>query len=120
MTVNITAPFNLSQKVHFMTTSSATNLNRRSSPRAVINSQIKYRVKDQTSYCAGKLLDLSQTGVLLELRHKLPENTRISIVTKLDDTDESPIEVTAEIVRQEITNDGHYSYGCIILDVINL
>ena len=102
-----------------MTTSSAINLDRRSSSRAVINSQIKYKVKDQTSYCAGKLLDLSQTGVLLELRHKLPENTRISIITKVDDIDESPIEIIAEIVRQEITNDDHYSYGCIILDVKN-
>ena len=102
-----------------MTTSTAKNLDRRSYPRAVINSQIKYRVDNQTSYCAGKLLDLSQTGALIQLRHKLPENTRISIVTKADDTDESPIEIIAEIVRQEITNDNHYSYGCIILDVIN-
>lgn len=103
-----------------MTTSSVKNLDRRSYHRAAINSQIKYKVDEGTSYCAGKLLDLSQTGVLLELRHRLPEDTRISIITKVDDIDEAPIEIIAEIVRQEITNDDHYNYGCVILDVINL
>lgn len=119
MHLNNTAPFNLSQEVHFMSTLSVKHLDRRNYPRAVINSQIKYKVSEGTSYCAGKLLDLSQTGALLELRHKLPEDTRISIITKADDIDEAPIEIIAEIVRQEVTNDNHYHYGCIILDVIN-
>lgn len=103
-----------------MITTSVKNPDRRNYPRETINNQIKYRFYDDTAYSEGKLLDLSQTGALIELRHKLPENTRLSILSKVDDTDEPPIEIIAEIVRRsEAKYDNHYAYGCLILDVIN-
>lgn len=103
--------------------SSATNLrlDRRERPRAKINSQINYRITNEdTAYNTAKMLDLSQTGVLIRLHQKLDTHTQLTLQIDSDVADEEPIEILAEVIRIAKSNDEEqYNYGCAILDIIN-
>ena len=97
------------------------NFDRRNYPRTLINSQVSYKLANDTSYSEAIMIDVSQTGVLLDLKHELAEEALLTLIMKSDKEDEPPIEITAEVARAaNANNDDTYSYGCLILDVKNL
>jgi len=95
------------------------NLDRRERPRAVINSHINYKLSDSESeFSVGKMVDLSQTGVLIKLYQEFQTHTQLTLQIKSDVADEEPIEIYAEIIRiAKSGNDEQHSYGCKILDI---
>ena len=99
----------------------STNVDRRERPRSVINSHISYKLDNEdTEFNVAKMLDLSQTGVLVKIHEKLDTKTRLTLQIKSKTVDEDPIEIIAKIVRiANAGNDEQYCYGCEILDIIN-
>jgi len=104
-----------------MSSTNNSNIDRRERPRALINRHINYKLDSENAdFNAAKMVDLSQTGVLIEIYEKLDTKTQVTLQIKADSVDEEPIEIIAEIVRiAKPENDEQYSYGCEILDVIN-
>ena len=94
-------------------------LDRRSSPRTLINSPVDYKLLDDESYKVGNLIDISQTGILISTGQKYSTNDKIKVVVKPDTETDSPIEITAYIIRTaQSSNDHEYSYGCLIQSVV--
>lgn len=95
------------------------SIDRREHPRATIDSHIHYKLHNSSNqFNVAKMVDLSQTGVLIKLYQELDTNTQLTLQIKSDTEDEEPIEITAEIIRITIPgNDEQYSYGCKILDI---
>ncbi|MCW8933586.1 MAG: PilZ domain-containing protein [Gammaproteobacteria bacterium] len=93
-------------------------IEKRFSPRAAINGQIKYRLADESNLSSGILLNVSQTGALIGLKHKVPENTVLTILMESHLDDEPPVEISTKIIRTENDCEDHaYCYGCKIIDV---
>ena len=94
------------------------NLDRRYYPRTLINSQVKYKLSDESTYNTGLMLDISQTGILIGSNHQLQTDTPITVMMESGQEDESPIEIAAEVIRIAEAFDSYdYTYGCMILDV---
>lgn len=98
-------------------------LERRTSPRTLINSPVDFKLLDDKAYTTGNLIDISQTGVLISVDQKLLTNDKIKLVVKPDTETDSPIEITAYIVRTAESFNEHedsrkYSYGCLIQSVV--
>lgn len=95
------------------------NLDRRERPRAKINSHINYKLSDSdNAFSVGKMVDLSQTGVLLKLYQEFKTHTQLTLQIKSDVADEESIEIYAEIIRiADSSNDEQHCYGCKILDI---
>jgi len=97
---------------------SSNTIDRRFSPRASINGEIKYRRPDNSDMSSGVLINISQTGALLGLKHKIPEDTVITVLMESHLDDEPPVEISTEIIRVETYCEDHsYCYGCKILNV---
>jgi len=98
-----------------------TNLDRRERPRAIINSHINYKLGDEEAkFNVAKMVDLSQTGVLIKLYEKLETETELTLQIKSDSVDEEPIEIIAKVVRiAKSSNDEQHSYGCCIVGIKN-
>jgi len=93
-------------------------IDRRFSPRAPINGDIKYRLANANELSSGTLINLSQTGALLGLKHKVSEETVLTILMESHLDDEPPVEISTEIIRVATYCEDHaYCYGCKILDV---
>jgi len=101
-----------------MSNLSNNTIERRFSPRAPINGEIKYRLPENADLSSGVLINISQTGALLGLKHKLPEDTVLTILMESHLNDEPPVEISTEITRIETyCEDYSYCYGCKIIDV---
>lgn len=98
-----------------------TNIDRRERPRATINRHINYKLgNEESKYNLAKMVDLSQTGVLIKIHEKLDTKTQLTLQIKSETVDEDPIEIIAKIMRiSKADNDEQYCYGCEILDIIN-
>jgi len=91
---------------------------RRFSPRAPINSEIKYRLPDDTNLSSGILINVSQTGILIGLKHKLSGDTILTVLMESHLDDEPPVEISTEIIREASYCENHaYCYGCKIINV---
>jgi len=91
---------------------------RRFSPRADINGEIKYRLPDDSNFSSGILINVSQTGVLISLKHKVPDDTVLTVLMESHLDDEPPVEISTEIIREASFSENHaYCYGCKILNV---
>lgn len=95
------------------------SIDRRERPRATIDSHINYKLHNSSNqFSVAKMVDLSQTGVLIKLYQELDTHTQLTLQIKSDAEDEEPIEITAEVVRiAKSSNDEQYSYGCKILNI---
>jgi len=98
-------------------------LDRRTSPRTHINSPVDYKPLDAPSYKVGNLVDISQTGILINTDQKFSTNEKIKVVVKPDTETDSPIEITAYVIRTAKPSNDHeyihkYSYGCLIQSVV--
>lgn len=102
-----------------MSTAANLNFDRRERPRAFINTHINYKLNDRSSqYNVAKMVDLSQTGVLIKIYQELDTHTQLTLQIKSDVEDEEPIEIIAEVIRiAKPSNDEQYCYGCKILDI---
>ncbi|MGB5397911.1 MAG: PilZ domain-containing protein, partial [Gammaproteobacteria bacterium] len=68
-------------------------------------------------YSIGQLIDLSQTGALIQLEHALYLNTQLSLTVE---TNDEALEMILEVVRVvEPANYDQYTYGCVIKDIID-
>ena len=93
------------------------NIDRRSHPRTLINSEIKYKLDNEAAYSNGQLIDLSQSGALIQLEHALHLNTQLSLTVEAND---ESLEISLEVVR--VANEAkseQYTYGCVITDIID-
>jgi len=91
---------------------------RRFSPRASINGEIKYRLPDDSNFSSGILINVSQTGVLIGLKHKVSDDAVLTVLMESHLDDEPPVELSTEIVREASFCENHaYCYGCKIIDV---
>ena len=93
------------------------NIDRRSHRRRLINSEFKYKLSNDASYSTGRLIDLSQTGALIQLEHALHLNTQLSFTVE---TNDESLEMNLEIVRVPNTvKPDRYLYGCVITDIVD-
>lgn len=100
-----------------MSTALDLNIDRRNHPRTLINSEVKYKLSDDAAYSTGQLIDLSQTGALIQLEHALYLNTQLSLTVE---TNDEALEMILEVVRvADAVNYDQYTYGCVITDIID-
>lgn len=91
---------------------------RRFSPRASINGEIKYRLPDDSDFSSGILINVSQTGVLIGLKHEVPDDTVLTVLMESHLDDEPPVEISTAIIREASFCENHaYCYGCKIINV---
>lgn len=94
------------------------DIDRRRRPRAVINSPIQYKLVKDKEYTQGTLIDLSQTGALIEIDKPLFVKTQLSLIVNKND---EPVEIIVEVSRiAETYNEDQYIYGCVIIETMNL
>lgn len=98
-----------------------TDLERRIYPRIAVNGQVKYKLEENADYREGLMIDISQTGVQIRLDAALSVDTRLFLRMEADSEQDTPIELTVDVVRIGDTDDaGLNCYGCMILDVREL
>ena len=90
-------------------------------PRVAINGEVKYKLEKESEFHPGMMINISQTGALISLDQQLPTEARLTLVMEADRENQSPIEITAEVIRiAENSSEYAYNYGCMILDVKDL
>lgn len=93
-------------------------LDRRVYPRIAVNGAVKYRLQPEAEFSDGLMIDISQTGLLIRLDKPLHVDTLVYLRMEADQTNDNPIEITAEIVRIADSDlPDQFCYGCMILDV---
>ncbi len=104
-----------------MSALAAIDYDRRNYPRFSTNSEIKYKPSEDTSFYNGIMVDISETGALINVEHKLEIDSHVTLVVNSNKEGEAPIKLSADIIREaDPCGDLKYSYGCMILDVIEL
>jgi len=95
-----------------------TGLDRRNYPRFLLNRHISYKLKDDTSFYNGTIVNISETGALINVDRKFDIDSHIILEVTPEKEDEAPVKLCADIIREaNFRGDFAYSYGCIILDV---
>jgi hypothetical protein len=82
---------------------------------------VKYKLEENADYREGLMIDISQTGVQIRLDAALSVDTRLFLRMEADSEQDTPIELTVDVVRIGDRDDaGLNCYGCMILDVREL
>ena len=98
-----------------------TDLDRRNYPRTSINSEIIYKILGDEAFNIGALIDVSETGALINVDQQLAIDSHVNLVIASGNEDEASIKLTADIIREaKSSGDLAYTYGCMILDVEEL
>jgi hypothetical protein len=88
---------------------------KRLKPRQDIYMLVKYRTSRMTAFGEGILCNLSENGALFYTLGKLQANDDVEMMIASDNNYELPIQITAEVVREE-TKD---NYGCRIKRIVD-
>jgi len=104
-----------------MSALSITELNKRGYPRSPIETEFMYKSTNNTSYGVGTMIDLSQSGTLINVDHEFDLDSNINLLFESKKEGVAGIKITAGVIRQaEPSGIFTYSYGCMILDVVEL
>jgi hypothetical protein len=53
------------------------------------------------SFWSGPVLDVSESGLLVDTQHDLPVGTRVTLVPDVAEDEQLPFEIQAEVVRRQ-------------------
>ncbi len=91
------------------------NYDRRSAPRTLINGAIKFKCSSDNDFSRALIVDISETGVLIGLDHRISNDQEIMLMLEAKDQYEGQIEIAAKVVRlAKSLGDDCYTYGCEI------
>jgi PilZ domain len=69
--------------------------------RTPLSAPVKVRAVDQDEWLEGVTCNISRTGILIETKSKLPPDTPIEITFLLRRKGDTPLQMTAHVVRVE-------------------
>ena len=96
-------------------------LERRRSDRQNIHMLLKYQLPRQEMFEDGVLHNLSETGMLITIKHWATEGDTIQLILEPESSNERPLVVDAVIVRTSSpAPGGNFTYGCRIQHVWDL
>jgi hypothetical protein len=88
---------------------------RRSGSRRQVSAPILYRTARMKNFASGRLVNISDSGVLISVDQVLDLNTRIYFIVETASTRQDNLHVVAIIVRKRVKKGGAADYGCEII-----
>ena len=79
-----------------------------------------YRLLEQSDFDSATLYDISESGLAIEVKHKMSLGRSLNILVDDKKSDTLPWLIRATVVRDAgIVREGVYRYGCVIKFIIN-
>lgn len=89
---------------------------RRASERQIVDSVVRYRTADTDGLEQGSLIDISESGVMLSIKHSLKLGERIYFMIEPDNPRQKTLHVIASVLRKRSNKHGGNDYGCRIIE----
>lgn len=89
---------------------------KRSCERQTVDAVIKYRTAKMDHFAQGRLVNISENGILISVDQPLELSTRIYFVVETNNPRVDDLHVIASVVRKRSNKQGGSDYGCKLIE----
>jgi hypothetical protein len=82
--------------------------------RMVVNGEIRYRVSGEKPLSTGRVMNLSNSGLLMTTGRELAAGTKLTLAIIPGQSITPPLLAEASVIRCDSDDEGNYSIACTI------